>query len=52
MEKSKMVLLENALQICNKEDRSTEYTIQFMQDYADVDFESVIEFLKDSKKTK
>jgi hypothetical protein len=39
-------LLKQAIEICDKEDRSTAYTIQFMQDYAKVDFDCVIKYLE------
>lgn len=38
--------LIEAMAICDMEDRSTEYMIQFMQDYAGVDFDCVINFLQ------
>ena len=38
-------LLKQAKEICDKEDRSTAYTIQFMQDYANVDFDCVMEYI-------
>lgn len=37
--------LEEALAICEDEDRSTEYIIQFLQDYTGVDFDCVMSFL-------
>lgn len=43
--KTKQLLIE-AMQICDSEDRSTAYTIQFMQDYANVDFDCVMNFLR------
>jgi hypothetical protein len=38
--------LKFAYEMCMEEDRSIDYTIQFMQDYADVSFEEVMAFLK------
>ena len=38
--------LIEAQKICDDEDRSTEYMIQFMQDYARVDFDCVMKFLQ------
>lgn len=37
--------LKQAKEICDKEDRSTEYMIQFMQDYAGVSFDDVMDYL-------
>ena len=46
MEISKLVhLLYEAQQICDEEDRSTEYMIAFMQDYADCSFDQVMDYL-------
>ncbi len=38
--------LQEALDYCNDEDKSDAFTIQYMQDYAKVSFDTVIEFLK------
>lgn len=38
--------LKIAMDICDTEDRSTEYMIQFMQDFAGVSFDCVISFLE------
>jgi hypothetical protein len=45
MSKDKMDLLREAQAYCDEEDKSTEFMIQYMQDYADVSFDEVIEFL-------
>ena len=37
--------LIEAQRICDEENRSTEYMIQFMQDYAHVSFDAVMNFL-------
>lgn len=37
--------LTDAKSICDAEDRSTEYMIQFMQDHAHCSFDTVMEFL-------
>lgn len=44
-------LLRQAHEICDKEGRSTAYMIQFMQDYANVDFDCVINYLEAATKT-
>ncbi|WP_294377719.1 hypothetical protein [uncultured Clostridium sp.] len=41
-------LLKEAQEICDREDRSTEYMIQFMQDYANVSFDCVINYLQNN----
>jgi hypothetical protein len=41
-----MKKLQEAYDICDVEDRSIEYTIEYMQDYADVDFDVVIKWLE------
>jgi len=52
MNKATEQILLDAWDYCNKEDKSTEFMIQYMQDVADVDFDTVIEFLTTSKFTK
>ena len=42
--------LDEALRICDEEEKSTEYTIQFIMDYANVSHECVIQFLLDKTK--
>lgn len=39
-------LLMSLYEQCNEENRSTEYTIQFMQDMADVSHECVLKWLR------
>jgi len=39
-------LLQQAMDICDGEDRSTAYMIQFMQDYAKVSYDCVIKYLE------
>lgn len=51
MNKKIRTLLSQAKEICDKEDRSTEYMIQFMQDYAKVSFDCVIEYLEGLSKS-
>jgi len=38
-------LLSDALKLCKDKNESVEYTIQFMQDYANTDFDTVIEYI-------
>ena len=43
--------LIDAKKFCDEEDKSTEFMLQYMQDYAGVDFDCVISFLqKNSEK--
>ena len=37
--------LKEAMDICDQEDRSTEYMIQYMQDYAKVSHDCVMNYL-------
>ena len=46
MKKETKQRLIDAMETCNREDRSTEYMIQFMQDYAGVDCDCVMNFLQ------
>lgn len=39
--------LRIAQEICDEEERSTEYMIAFMQDFAECSFDEVMEFLKE-----
>lgn len=45
MKKETKAKLLEAYKICENEDRSTEYTIQFMMDFADVDYDCVMNYL-------
>ena len=45
-EKSKNALLQKAYDFCNSNDKSTEFMLQYMQDVANVDLETVLQFLK------
>lgn len=45
MKKETKAKLLEAYKICENEDRSTEYTIQFMMDFANVDHDSVMSYL-------
>lgn len=42
---TKNKLLE-ALAYCNNKDKSTEFTLEYMQDFANVDLDCVVNFLK------
>ncbi len=46
MKKSKGVLMQEAMDWCDTEDKSTEFMIQYMQDYARVNFDEVMNFLQ------
>lgn len=46
MKEKTRLLLNEAKEICDKEEQSTEYMIQFMQDYANVSFDCVIKYLE------
>jgi len=39
-------MLQDACNLCDEEDRSTEYMLQFMQDYAHVDLDCALNFLQ------
>ena len=45
MKKTTKQKLACAFEECEEENRSIEYTIQYMQDYAGVDHQAVIEYL-------
>ena len=46
MKATTKVMLKAAIEQCEEEDRSIEYTLQFMQDYAGVDFDCAFNFFK------
>jgi len=46
MKSETIAKLHGAMEICDEEDRSTEYMLQYMQDYANVSLDCVINFLK------
>lgn len=46
MTKEQASLLEQAKQLCDNEDRSTEYMIEYMSDFANVSHDTVVEYLK------
>ena len=39
-------LLDEAYEYCNENDKSTEFMLQYMQDFANVDLDCVINYLK------
>lgn len=41
--------LRIAYDLCNKEERSTEYMLEYMQDFAGVDLDAVIQWLADNE---
>jgi hypothetical protein len=45
MKESTEKMLEIAQEYCDQEDKSTEFMIAYMADFADVDEETVIEYL-------
>lgn len=46
MNKIKEEMLREAQAWCDAEDKSTEFMIQYMQDYAKVSFDTVMNFLQ------
>jgi hypothetical protein len=46
-QEEKKSLLQKAYDFCNDNDKSTEFMLQYMQDFADVDLDDVISFLKE-----
>jgi hypothetical protein len=47
MKINKEALIEKAYDLCNEEDKSTEYMIQYIQDFAVVSHDEVMDFLID-----
>jgi len=45
IKKEKEALMQQAMEFCDKNDKSTEFMIQYMQDYANVSHATVIAFL-------
>lgn len=43
-------LLKQALDFCNENDKSTEFTLQYMQDFARVDLDCVIAYIEKTEK--
>ena len=41
------ILLDEAQDYCDQNDKSTEFMIQYMQDFAGVDFDTVMQYLKE-----
>jgi hypothetical protein len=48
--KHKDRLLRAAVEYCDKEDKSTEFTLQYMQDVASASLDYVVEFLQKNDK--
>ena len=49
---TKKLMLETAQQYCDENDKSTEFMIQYMQDFAGVSFDTVISFLENKEVSK
>jgi len=49
MKKITKYLLAEAKQYCDDEDKSTEFMLQYMQDFANVDLDCVINYLEKHK---
>ncbi len=45
MKQDKQVLLQEAYDYCNENDKSTEFMLEYMQDFAGVSLDTVIKFL-------
>lgn len=43
----KVKLLKEAYDYCEDNDKSTEYMLEYMQNFADVELDDVIEYLKE-----
>ena len=50
MKKKTKELLDSAWEYCQEEDKSTEFTLQYMQDVAKVDLDCVLNYLEQTKK--
>lgn len=50
MKAKTMYALMEAKKYCDDNDKSTEFMLQYMQDYANVDLDTVIGFLKEEAK--
>jgi hypothetical protein len=46
MKASTRAKLDEAMKFCDDNDKSTEFMIQYMQDFADVDFDCAIHYLE------
>jgi len=47
MNEGTKLMLQIAQKYCDDNDKSTEFMIQYMQDFASVDFDTVMEFLEE-----
>ena len=47
--KVKRTLMKLAQEYCDKNDKSTEFMLEYIQDYANVDLDTVIEFLREQE---
>jgi hypothetical protein len=50
MKKETKAKLKEAQQYCDANDKSTEFMIQYMQDFAGVSFETVLKYLQSKNK--
>ena len=50
IKKETEALLQQAMEFCDKNDKSTGFMIQYMQDYANVSHETVMAFLNKQDK--
>ena len=49
MPESKLELLRTAHSYCDEEDKSTEFMLQYMQDFAGVDLDTMMYYLENSE---
>jgi hypothetical protein len=47
LDKDIKLKLKDAEEYCDTHDKSTEFMIQYMQDMADIDYDTVIQYLKE-----
>ena len=47
--KVKHTLMKLAQKYCDRNDKSTEFMLEYIQDYANVDLDTVIEFLREQE---
>ena len=49
MDQMTKALLTQAQEYCDVNDKSTEFMLQYMQDFAEVDLDAVLEFLQEQE---
>jgi hypothetical protein len=47
MKEKTKIKLKEAKEYCNRENKSTEFMLKYMQDYANVNLDCVLHYLKD-----